>query len=75
MSILQNKIFKLKGRVQNYAWGGYQYIPNLLHFENKDNKPCAEYWMGAHPSAPSMIQIGNEEVSLFEAIQQNPKEI
>jgi len=75
MPILQNKIFKLKGRVQNYAWGGYQYIPNLLHIENKDNKPCAEYWMGAHPSAPSMIQVGNEEVSLFDAIQQNPKEI
>jgi mannose-6-phosphate isomerase len=75
MSILKNKIFKLKGKVQNYAWGGYQYIPNLLHFENKDNKPCAEYWMGAHPSAPSMIQVGSEEVSLFDAIQQYPKEI
>ncbi len=75
MSVLQNKIFKLKGKVQNYAWGGYQYIPNLLHFENKDNKPCAEYWMGAHPSAPSMIQVGSQEVSLFDAIQQNPKDI
>ena len=63
------------GKVQNYAWGGLKYIPNLLHFENKDNKPCAEYWMGAHPSAPSKLQVGNEQISLFDVIQQNPTEI
>jgi mannose-6-phosphate isomerase len=50
-----NKIFKLIGKVQNYAWGGKNYIPNLLSLPNIDNKPCAEYWMGAHPSAPSTI--------------------
>lgn len=73
--LLQSKIYKLKGKVQNYAWGGFDYIPNLLHFENKEHKPCAEYWMGAHPSAPSMIQLGNEEISLFEAIQKNTANI
>ena len=71
--LLQNKIYKLKGKVQNYAWGGYDYIPNLLHIENTAHKPCAEYWMGAHPSAPSMIINNGEEQSLFEAIQQNPQ--
>jgi mannose-6-phosphate isomerase len=59
--------------VQNYAWGGYQYIPNLLHFENIDHQPCAEYWMGAHPSAPSIIQ--NENISLLDAINKDPKAI
>lgn len=72
---LQNKIYKLKGKVQHYAWGGFEYIPSLLHFENKENKPCAEYWMGAHPSAPSMLQNGNEMFSLYELIQENAANI
>lgn len=76
MSIaLQNKIYKLKGKVQHYAWGGYEYIPTLLHFENKEHKPCAEYWMGAHPSAPSILRNGSEEISLFDLIQQNATNI
>ena len=72
---LKEKIFKLKGKVQNYAWGGYQYIPSLLGFANAENKPCAEYWMGAHPSASSDLIIDNQPVSLFQLIQGNSTEI
>ena len=71
---MQNKIYKLKGRVQHYAWGGYTYIPQLVHFNNIDNKPCAEYWMGAHPSAPSQLVIDGCEISLEKIIEEN-KEI
>ena len=71
---MQNKIYKLKGRVQHYAWGGYTYIPQLVHFNNIDNKPCAEYWMGAHPSAPSQLVIDGREISLEKIIEEN-KEI
>ena len=71
---MQNKIYKLKGRVQHYAWGGYTYIPQLVHFNNIDNKPCAEYWMGAHPSAPSQLVIDGREISLEKIIKEN-KEI
>ena len=71
--ILQNKIYKLTGKIQNYAWGGYTFIPNLLHQENLDNKPCAEYWMGAHPSAPSTLQ--NVALNLFEIIKKEPLNI
>lgn len=66
------KIFKLKGKVQNYAWGGYEYIPALLGFKNEDQKPCAEYWMGAHPSASSEIMNGSENLSLYQLIQSSP---
>jgi mannose-6-phosphate isomerase len=72
---MQQKIFKLKGKVQHYAWGGNEFIPNLVHFENNENKPCAEYWMGAHPSASSVIMVNNEEVLLKDFIAQNAKEI
>lgn len=76
MSIsLQQKIYKLSGKIQHYAWGGNTYIPNLLHFENKDNKPCAEYWLGAHPSAPSVIEIEKEQYNLNQLIQQFPENI
>ena len=49
------KIFKLKGKVQHYAWGGADFIPALLHISNPDKKPFAEYWMGAHDNVPSEV--------------------
>ncbi len=71
---LTGKTFHLKGKVQNYAWGGYTYIANLLGFSNADNNPCAEYWMGAHPSASSTISDGINNVELNSFIKQNPDE-
>lgn len=50
-------MYKLKGKVQHYAWGGTQYIPELLGIANAENKPFAEYWMGAHTSSPALIEI------------------
>ena len=47
-------LLKLKGVVQNYAWGGTEYIPNLIGEEVTGEK-CAEYWMGAHDKAPATI--------------------
>lgn len=71
----KEKIFKLKGKVQHYAWGGDNFIPTLIGFENPENKPCAEYWMGAHPSASSDLLIENKLVSLFDLIKDNPDDI
>ncbi|MFT3827578.1 MAG: mannose-6-phosphate isomerase, class I [Chitinophagaceae bacterium] len=56
------KIFRLRGKVQHYAWGGSSFIPAFLHTANPDNKPFAEYWMGAHSNAPAIIEEnGNDE--------------
>ncbi len=74
MSFLQDKIFKLKGKVQHYAWGGFSYIPAWLGEENKENKPYAEYWMGAHPSAPSEIATPNGPLSLDVLIKDYPED-
>lgn len=68
----QDTIFLLKGKVQNYAWGGTDFIAQLLNLENKEKKPIAEYWMGAHPSASSTILMNNEEVPLNEIINKSP---
>ncbi len=69
---LSGKAFHLAGKVQHYAWGGYNYIPELIGFTNNEHKPCAEYWMGAHPSASSVITDGKNSVSLNEYIKSYP---
>ncbi len=45
---------RLGGQVQHYAWGDRSAIPEMLGLPISD-EPCAEYWMGAHPKAPSTI--------------------
>lgn len=54
-----SKIFKLKGKVQHYAWGGSDFIPALLHQSNSAHQPFAEYWMGAHDNVPSEVILSN----------------
>ena len=49
-----SRLYRLKGKIQNYAWGGIQFIPELLGEKASDNK-CAEYWLGAHVNAPSIV--------------------
>ncbi|HEX8460563.1 MAG TPA: mannose-6-phosphate isomerase, class I [Segetibacter sp.] len=71
---MKQKIFKLQGKVQYYAWGGFEYIPQLLGFDNAQNKPCAEYWLGAHPSASSTLETEDGAKSWYELIQQQPVE-
>jgi len=62
----------LQGNVQHYAWGGYEFIPQLLGFENVDNKPCAEFWMGAHPSASGKLETEEGLQPWYDLIQQDP---
>src|ERR1700754_3848964 len=72
-----NKVFKLQGKVQHYAWGGMEYLPRLLSLPNPDNKPFAEYWMGAHQNAPSDLLLEEGEtvkaIALDKYIQQQPE--
>jgi mannose-6-phosphate isomerase len=58
---LDNRIFKLKGIVQYYSWGGYEFIPQLLNLNNKEHQPFAEYWMGAHGNHPATVENEKEE--------------
>ncbi|HXB94517.1 MAG TPA: mannose-6-phosphate isomerase, class I [Puia sp.] len=49
----EQKVFRLQGKVQHYAWGGSTFLPALLHIENPEHRPFAEYWLGAHDNAPA----------------------
>ncbi|MCL6294536.1 mannose-6-phosphate isomerase, class I [Jejuia spongiicola] len=57
------KLFALKGKIQNYAWGGTRFIPELLGIESNNDK-CAEYWLGAHANAPSVISTSDGDQNL-----------
>ncbi|MDQ2752099.1 MAG: mannose-6-phosphate isomerase, class I [Bacteroidota bacterium] len=74
MSFMQEKILLLKGKVQHYAWGGYDFIPAWLGIENKEHQPFAEYWLGAHPLASATVVTPNGELSLQQLIADYPQE-
>jgi mannose-6-phosphate isomerase len=73
MRIDPRNVYKLKGTVQHYAWGGYEYIPRLLGINNTAKQPFAEYWMGAHNSAPSHLLNDDSAIPLNELLQSNPQ--
>jgi len=65
-------IYRLTGQVQHYAWGGKNYIASLIGLHSAKDQPCAEWWLGAHPSAPSEIEDVTGKQSLIEFLLQNP---
>ena len=73
MEAAEGKILKLKGKIQHYAWGGKEFIPDLLGISNPNKEPFAEYWLGAHVSAPSEVSNGTLKQlnTLLEAQKEN----
>ncbi|MBT3312507.1 MAG: mannose-6-phosphate isomerase, class I [Desulfobacterales bacterium] len=72
-----SKIYLLKNTIQEYAWGSYTAINELLGKGpgDKTDKPQAELWMGAHPKAPSLVKYKGKWVSLSEIIIENQQNI
>ena len=68
------KIFRIEGKVQHYDWGGKSFIPNLISEKNPSNITYAEYWLGAHTKAPSMVKVQKENISLDVFLNQNLRE-
>ena len=69
---MMKKLFILENRIQHYAWGSPTSIPELLGIRNKEGRPFAELWMGAHPRAPSMALTDSLEVPLNVLIARDP---
>ncbi len=64
----------MRNTIQEYAWGSYTSIPDLLGADSPASRPQAELWMGAHPKAPSLVDCDGKWVSLLELIEKNPKD-
>ena len=65
----------LENTIQEYAWGSYTAIPELLGNDSPANTPQAELWMGAHPKAPSKVKCNGKWRSLLELIDKNSQDI
>jgi mannose-6-phosphate isomerase len=70
-----DRICILKNPVQEYAWGSYTAIQELLGKPLPSGRPMAEMWMGAHSKAPSEVLIGEQWMSLDEVIKGSPESI
>jgi mannose-6-phosphate isomerase len=68
-------LLPLQGSIQHYAWGGYEFIPRLLGIQNKEEKPYAELWIGAHLKSPATVDFSGRRMSLADVIGQAPDEI
>lgn len=65
----------LENTIQEYAWGSYTAIANLLEKKAPSDVPQAELWMGAHPKASSMVIYKGSVISLQELISKYPEDI
>ena len=63
---------KLQNSVQPYAWGTTDVLPWLLGVANPTGQPQAEIWVGAHPKAPSWVNLPSGSVPLDRVIQAEP---
>lgn len=66
-------IFKLQGTYQHYAWGGDKFIPHWQNFAIADNKPYAEYWLGAHRTSPSLVEFNKNVLPLDQLLDKEPE--
>lgn len=60
---------------QNYAWGSHTALADLLGQPSPSPDPQAELWLGAHPSAPSMLVSDRGRSSLLEEVERAPRDL
>ena len=75
MNSTEPAIYQLKGVIRNYDWGGTEFLSKLLSIPNPDQKPMAEYWLGAHDTASSKLITENDEIPLNEFISGNKEKV
>jgi len=68
-------IYKLKGVVMNYDWGGTDFLAELLSYPNEFKRPMAEYWLGTHEIAPSFLVTKKGDVPLDKFIKKETETI
>jgi mannose-6-phosphate isomerase len=69
------EILPMQNRVQHYAWGSFKAIAELEGRPTPSERPEAELWMGAHPSASSLVPWAGGWAPLTEALEADPLQI
>ena len=75
MALPAQGIYKLKGVVRNYDWGGSEFLSKLLSYPNPGKQPMAEYWLGAHDADPSILIMDQKEARLNDLIAREKEKI
>jgi mannose-6-phosphate isomerase len=71
-----NRIRTLRNPIRHYAWGSHTALAEWTGRPSPSQAPEAELWLGAHPSAPSRVEAGQDEndaVRLDDWIGREPK--
>jgi mannose-6-phosphate isomerase len=66
-------LLPLDNPVKSYAWGSRTSLAGIRGVTAPSTSPEAELWMGAHPSAPSLVESNGVAGSLAEAIRARPE--
>jgi mannose-6-phosphate isomerase len=75
IELSKNRVMPISGKVLNYAWGGYYYLPKLLNMPVKKGETYAEFWLGAHDLGSAEFKNGSENtVSLKDYIETFPEQ-
>ncbi len=67
------QIYEMSNPIQNYAWGSFTAIAELMGIDKPSEQPQAEIWMGAHPKAPSSIRYRGGWHRLDQLIERHPQ--
>jgi len=62
----------LTNPIRRYAWGSRTALASLQRRPAPTPEPEAELWMGAHPTAPSLLSDEDGSIPLTEAIDGDP---
>ncbi|MCW9732379.1 mannose-6-phosphate isomerase, class I [Avibacterium sp. 20-15] len=65
-------LYPLNGKLQHYVWGGQQFLPEFLGIPAQKNQYYAEWWLGDHNSAPSLIEENGTSQPLNAFLAKNP---
>lgn len=63
----------LRGAVRTYAWGSRTDIAEFTGRLSPTAHPEAELWFGAHPGDPAVLETGTGELSLLDALRDDPE--
>ncbi len=64
-------IRRLSGIIQYYRWGSHSWLAQFQGRSSPTSVPEAELWFGAHPRAPSLIEVDGEQCRLDALIGQD----
>src|SRR5215470_16483936 len=73
MELNKDRVMPITGKVQQYAWGGDKYLPELLNIPAKKGETYAELWLGTHERGSAELKNGSgQTMSLKKYIESFP---